>query len=76
MGVILNSFLSIQVSNLQLVTFRCAFHITSELLDTLSDVLSSSLPWGLILYGEEEEQIMEASKDEVIQQIWQVKYKY
>ena len=41
--------------------------------DTLSDVLSSGLPWGLILYGEEEEGIMEASKDEVIQKIWQVK---
>ena len=42
-------------------------------LDTLSDVLSSGLTWGLILYGEEEEGIMEASKDEVIQKIWQVK---
>ena len=40
--------------------------------DTLDQVVESELGWGLILYGEEEEKVMEASTDPVISKIWSV----
>ena len=43
--------------------------------DNLREVLDSGLPWGLILYGEEEEKFLEASTDSVLSAIWKV-YKF
>ena len=43
-----------------------------DLLDKLYEVLDSGLPWGLILYGEEEEKLLEASTDPVLSAIWKV----
>ena len=40
--------------------------------DNLGEVSQSDLGWGLILYGEEEEKVMEASTDPVISKIWRV----
>jgi hypothetical protein len=40
--------------------------------DTLEEVLGSGLPWGLILYGEEEETLLAKSKDPILAAIWQV----
>ena len=34
--------------------------------------MDSGLPWGLILYGEEEEKFLEASTDPVLSAIWKV----
>ena len=34
--------------------------------------MTSGLPWGLILYGEEEEKFLEASTDPVLSAIWKV----
>ena len=45
---------------------------TTSPLDTLDQVVESELGWGLILYGEEEEKVMEASTDPVISKIWSV----
>ena len=45
---------------------------TTSPLDTLGQVVQSELGWGLILYGEEEEMVMEASTDPVISKIWSV----
>ena len=45
---------------------------TTSPLDTLAQVVQSPLPWGLILYGEEEEKVMAASTDPIISQIWSV----
>ena len=53
-----------------------AFLITptlTEPINYLSDVVESGLPWGLILYGEEEERIMAQSTDPVISTIWKNK---
>ena len=53
-----------------------AFLITptlTEPINYLSEVVESGLPWGLILYGEEEERIMAQSKDPVISTIWENK---
>ena len=35
-------------------------------------MVGSNLPWGLILYGEEEEKFLEASTDTVLSAIWKV----
>ena len=40
--------------------------------DNLQEVLDSGLPWGLMLYGEEEEKFLEASTDPVLSLIWKV----
>merc|ERR1712198_221261 len=42
-------------------------------IDTLKDVLDSGLPWGMVLYGEEEEEMMASSEDAVIRRIWDEK---
>jgi hypothetical protein len=42
-------------------------------INTLSEVLESKLPWGMVLYGEEEETMMAKSTDPVIQRIWSKK---
>ena len=39
-------------------------------INTLRQVLESGLPWAMVLYGEEEEEMMENSKDPVIKEIW------
>ena len=39
-------------------------------MNTLSDVLKSNLPWGMVLYGEEEEEMMAQSTDPVIKKVW------
>ena len=40
-------------------------------IDTLEDVLDSGLPWGMVLYGEEEEEMMASSPEgSVIRTIW------
>ena len=44
--------------------------------DNLGEVAQSALGWGLILYGEEEEKVMEASTDPVISKIWSVSKKF
>ena len=43
-------------------------------ISTLQQVLDSGLPWGMVLYGEEEEEMMAKSKDPVIKRIWNEKY--
>ena len=43
-----------------------------DLVDNLQEVVDSGLPWGLILYGEEEEKLLEASTDPVLSAIWKV----
>ena len=43
-----------------------------DLVDNLQEVVDSGLPWGLILYGEEEEKLLEASTDPVLSAIWMV----
>ena len=43
------------------------------LADNLNEVVNSGLGWGLILYGEEEEKVMEASTDPVISKLWENK---
>jgi len=42
-------------------------------LDTLEGVLASELPWGMALYGEEEETVMAASQDPIIKALWEGK---
>ena len=37
-------------------------------------MLDSGLVWGMVLYGEEEEEMMAASEDPVIKRIWNEKY--
>ena len=48
-------------------------------IDTLEQVIDSELPWEMVMYGEEEEEMMASSKDPVISKIWkgiiEVKYK-
>ncbi len=39
-------------------------------INTLSDILKSGLPWGLVLYGEEEETVMAQSEEPVMKAIW------
>ena len=46
---------------------------TTSPLDSLGEVVVSGLGWGLILYGEEEEKVMAASKDPIISKLWEVK---
>ena len=41
---------------------------------TLKEVVESGLPWGMVLYGEEEEVMMAESEDPVIRTIWEKKY--
>lgn len=41
--------------------------------DNLGEVLDSGLAWGLILYGEEEEQFLAAATDPVLATVWQDK---
>jgi len=41
--------------------------------DTLGGVVASDLSWGLILYGEEEEDYLAASNDTVLSAIWRGK---
>ena len=45
---------------------------TTTPIDHLDNVVQSGLGWGLILYGEEEEKVMEASTDPTISKIWEV----
>ncbi|XP_059088023.1 glutamate receptor ionotropic, NMDA 2D-like isoform X1 [Tigriopus californicus] len=40
---------------------------------TLEELIDSGLPWGMVLYGEEEEEMMAESTDPVIQVIWRDK---
>jgi hypothetical protein len=47
-------------------------YIDNDCLDNLREVVDSNLPWGLILYGEEEEKFLEASTDTVLSAIWKV----
>jgi hypothetical protein len=47
-------------------------YINNDCLDNLREVVDSNLPWGLILYGEEEEKFLEASTDTVLSAIWKV----
>ena len=47
-------------------------YIDNYYLDNLREVVDSNLPWGLILYGEEEEKFLEASTDPVLSAIWKV----
>ena len=42
-------------------------------ISTLQQVIDSGLPWGMVLYGEEEEEMMAESTDPVIQTIWREK---
>ena len=42
-------------------------------INTLAEVLASGLPWGMVLYGEEEEEMMAQSEDPVVRRIWQEK---
>ena len=43
-------------------------------IDNLNDVLDSGLPWGMVLYGEEEEEMMASSPEgSVIRRIWDEK---
>jgi len=39
----------------------------SKPIDTLQEVIESNLPWGMVLYGEEEEELMANSEDPIIQ---------
>ncbi len=39
-------------------------------INTLAEVLKSGLPWQMVLYGEEEEEMMAQSQDSVIKAIW------
>lgn len=43
-------------------------------INTLKEVVDSGLPWGMVLYGEEEEEMMARSTDPVIKTIWNDKY--
>ena len=45
--------------------------IDESLSDNLGEVVQSGLGWGLILYGEEEEKVMEASTDPILSKIWE-----
>ena len=36
-------------------------------------MIESKLPWGMVLYGEEEEEMMANSEDPIIQTIWNEK---
>ena len=40
---------------------------------TLRQILDSGLSWAMVLYGEEEEEMMQKSTDPVIKQIWEEK---
>ena len=40
----------------------------------LKNCLKSGLPWGLLLYGEEDEAFLAASKDPTLSAIWEVGY--
>ena len=46
---------------------------TTSPLDNFEQVVNSGLDWGLILYGEEEEKVMEASTDPIMSKIWSVR---
>ena len=39
-------------------------------------MLGSGLPWGLMLYGEEEEKFLEVSTDPILSAIWKVSISY
>jgi len=43
-------------------------------INTLADVVKSGLPWGMVLYGEEEQEMMAESTDPIISTIWNKKY--
>ena len=45
----------------------------TEPIDTFEDILDSGLPWGMVLYGEQEEQILEESQDPIKKAIWEGK---
>ena len=47
--------------------------INDDELVTLKQVLDSGLTWGMVLYGEEEEEMMQKSTDPVIKRIWDEK---
>ena len=55
---------------------RSDTRIDKDCLDNLREVVDSNLPWGSILYGEEEEKFLEASTDPVLSAIWKVGYGY
>jgi hypothetical protein len=40
---------------------------------TLAEVVQSGLPWQMVLYGEEEEQMMKESTDPITHTIWEKK---
>ena len=42
-------------------------------MDKRLQVIESNLPWGMVLYGEEEEEMMANSEDPIIQTIWNEK---
>ena len=42
----------------------------SDPINSLKDVVESGLPWGMVLYGEDEERLMQQSQDPIIQTIW------
>ena len=42
----------------------------SSPINTLAEVIESGLPWGMVMYGEEEERLMAESTDPVISTIW------
>lgn len=42
-------------------------------IETLEELVESGLPWGMVLYGEEEEEMMAESTDPIIQIIWRDK---
>ena len=45
----------------------------SDPMNSLKDVVESGLPWGMVLYGEDEERLMQQSQDPIIQTIWREK---
>ena len=51
-----------------------ALPVYEDAIDTLQDVIDSGLPWGMVLYGEEEEEMMASSPEgSVIRRIWDEK---
>ena len=55
-----------------LMAFMTTPSLTSPI-DTLKQVLDSGLSWAMVLYGEEEEEMMQKSTDPVIKRIWDEK---
>ena len=55
-----------------LMAFMTTPSLTSPI-DTLKQVLDSGLSWAMVLYGEEEEEMMQKSADPVIKRIWDEK---